>query len=151
MIRKKWTLTFIYIFLKTAKTDMTRFGQEFLFQPNQTKPRLLESNALPCRKGSSMSHIGVARICRGGSFLQKGVVFAEGRSFCQKFQIFTVNFQKNYGERNLTVNFKDFFPKGGRSHPPPRPPCLRICHVTNFTIFGTQCLFASNCELILGK
>jgi hypothetical protein len=60
--------------------------------------------------------IGVARICRGGS-----------GSFCQKFQILTVNLKKNSGERNFTVNFKDFFPKGGRVVRSPQPPCLRLC------------------------
>jgi hypothetical protein len=50
-----------------------------------------------------------------GSFLQRGVVLSKIPDFHGQFK------KKNSGERNFTVNFKDFFPMGG-SFAPPTPP-----------------------------
>jgi hypothetical protein len=57
-------------------------------------------------------------------FLQRGVVLS-------KIPDFHGQFKKNSGEWNFTVNFKDFFPKGGCSHPPDPPAYAYVIFPTN--------------------
>jgi hypothetical protein len=74
-----------------------------VYQPSRPLPAVSKT---PFFSGTFI--IGVARICRGGGCLVKNGRFS--RSI----------FKKNSGERNFTINFKDFFPKGVVCSP--RPP-----------------------------
>jgi hypothetical protein len=63
--------------------------------------------------------------------LQRGVVLS-------KITDFHGQFKKNSGERNFTVNFKDFFLKGGRSHPPTPPAYAYDKHCVTKTVPDTS-------------
>jgi hypothetical protein len=77
--------------------------------PSQLKRATLRPNQISLVSGH-----------RRSQDLQRGVVFVKNSRFSQSI------FKKNSGERNFTVNFKDFFPKGVVRTPTPDPPCLRL-------------------------